>query len=70
MREDEKIQCMPQGEEDPTEELLEAAEKACEIYDGAIKSTEALRQKYVAFCDFCVRTPISAPHEGASGSSC
>ena len=47
-----------QAEEDPPEELLEAAEKACEIYDGAIKSTEALQQKYLAFCDFCKITPI------------
>lgn len=39
-----------QAGEDPPEELLEAAENACEAYDGAIRNTEAMSQKYLEFC--------------------
>ena len=39
-----------QADDDPPEELLEAAERACEFYDNAISNTDALRQQYLAFC--------------------
>ena len=40
-----------QADDDPPEELLEAAERACEFYDNAIRNTDALRQQYLAFCE-------------------
>jgi hypothetical protein len=40
-----------QADDDPPEELLEAAERACEVYDNAIRNTDALRQQYLAFCE-------------------
>ncbi len=37
-----------QGHDDPPDELLEAAELACEEYDRAMSMTATLRDKYLA----------------------
>jgi hypothetical protein len=36
--------------EDPPEELFDAAEKACEAYDGSTSHTQAIRQKFLTIC--------------------
>lgn len=38
-----------QGTDDPPDELLEAAEQACEEYDRSMSMTATLRDKYLSF---------------------
>ena len=43
-----RVRAHMQADGEPPEELLEAAEKACEAFDSALRHSDAVMHKYLA----------------------